>query len=166
MADDAEPYTPHLDDLSAREDGDESWARRDPQSAVDWFETVIIYTRVRHARPQDRLGYDVPKDKMMVEVPLDLAETILECAKAGMAQGKKLRPSRIDRLAEAVAVYRGRKRKMELIAKAKASNTKLKATGADSAEDQAAQWASDLLFEKCGRRVSMTTMRRKMQQVR
>jgi hypothetical protein len=163
---DNDKWTPHLDDLSAREDGDESWARRDPQSAVDYFESVIIDTRVRHARHQHWVGYDVPKKEMMVEVPLDLAETILECAKAGMAQGKKLGPSRVDRLAEAVAVKLGRERKMELIAKAKASNTKLKATGADSAEDHAAQWASDWLFEKCGRRLAMTTMRKKMQQSR
>jgi hypothetical protein len=47
---DSDKWTPHLDDLSAREDNDESWARRDRQAAVDWFKREIVVAREAHAR--------------------------------------------------------------------------------------------------------------------
>jgi hypothetical protein len=156
---------PTDDDLVTREDGDESWARRDRQSALDWFERAVNVAQVRRDY-REHVGRPVRKDEMLVEVPLDIAELILAGLTNGITEGKKLRTTRRNRMADAIAADHGRKLKAKLLKEAKLlkANGKLNATGADSAEDQAAQWACHWLLREYGRPLSPTTMKRLMQE--
>jgi hypothetical protein len=163
---DTDRSTPHLDDLSARED-DESWARRDRQSAVDWFDLAVLHMQVSHAyanhQPPNawqrtRSVRHVEKSDMMVMVPLDLAETIRDCAKDGMGkkQGRhgRYRGGRLYRLRVASVVDWGRARKAEL---------QPQLGSATEAKRQAAEEASEFLLERYGISLGPDTMQRKME---
>jgi hypothetical protein len=179
---DTDKWTPHLDDLSAREDGDESWARRDRQAAVDWFKREIHIAQIEHARanaqllgkPRERQCH-VKKSGVMVNVPLDIAEMV-EASLRIAPDGKKPRRSLKDRKRRAAEVGRARRRKAELMAHgmteaelmakgcspAEARSKSGQPMNASDAEAEAAQEARDHLL-KYDIDLAVDTIQREMQ---
>ena len=96
----------------------------------------------------------------MVKLPLEIADTLLECAKRGMHTTKGrpkdsiLRKSRKEDVALFACVY-----KAELVARG------MKATGANSAEDRAVEYFRTFLRRHFNIRLRFETFKREMQRV-
>jgi hypothetical protein len=137
--------------IRIRDDADEyALAHEGPRGAVDWFEVEIEAHKGRAAC--------AGKPCTVVQVPIDIAETILECAKQGVHRGKgRPRDS---------YVVRSRKDSIQAFAlrrKAKLRAGGLPATGHNSAEDQAAEEASQLAGEWYGLSLSAGTIKGRME---
>jgi hypothetical protein len=141
--------------IRIREDDDGyELAREGPRGAVDWLELVIEAHKGRAARAAS--GKPCP----VLEVPFDIAETILQCARQGVHKGKgkgRPRDSYVVRLRKDAIQAFARSRKAQLRA------TGLPATGHNSAEEQAADDARDLARERYGLLLSANTIKRLMQ---
>jgi hypothetical protein len=121
------------------------WAGLDRQRAVEMFE--------------EQIGYAVLMDEETVTIPIFAAKVLLVCARDGQhkREGRRRpRDTQHARLAKLAAVHWARRRKAELVAGG------IKATGANSAEDQAAEEARELLSKR-GVKLKVETIRRRMQ---
>jgi hypothetical protein len=127
----------------------------DRKSAVEYLEEEIQWLQ-EEARANSE---DV--NELEVTLPMEVAKLVLECAEAGKrkGQGRKGRPPDKD-LVEAQnawVVEWARERKADLV------HDGMKATGANSAHDQAAEEASTLAYKLFGLNLSVGTIRRRMQ---
>ena len=141
-----------MTDLSS----DECWT--EPANAIDVLETEIRDRRERDPCVNDWLnGVD---DYLVVKLPLKVAVTILECAKRGMhtrrgrPEDSILRKSAKEDYAVFARVY-----KAELVDRG------MRATGANSAEDRAADTFRKLLRRHLDIRLKFATFKRLMEGV-
>jgi hypothetical protein len=164
-------------------DNDE-WAVVDRQSAVEWFKLQTKIARQRVLEFQNKFAQwlkskiaqmdciiaDPPwagalpwrqRSQFGIWVPLNVAE-LLEQSFRVAPNGKKPRTSRDVQAAYDAAVQYGRERKAQLLAEAKARGEPLNATGANSAEDLAAEEARKWLFDKHGLHLSAGTLKKWM----
>ncbi|WP_396604514.1 hypothetical protein ACFLEY_03820 [Bradyrhizobium sp. YCK136] len=133
--------TPRDDEDPAEE---QIWDR---ESAVEFLEMEIYKRNTRRS--------DNP-----IILPLEAARLIFDCAKLGQHKGhgrKGAPPNRVKKLQSEAIVNWARKRRDKLRAEG------MKATGANSAEDQAAEEASSFASERYGFNLAASTIKRKMQ---
>ena len=124
----------------------DGWDKVAPQDAVELAEIVHAVNVRRRADGREP-----------VALPLTVERRLIECAKRGMqrGQGRKGRPrkSYAEELLREAIVSLAKERKDDLVA------TGMRATGTNSAEDRAAEEAS----ERYGLNVAATTIKRLMQ---
>lgn len=128
------------------DDGPGPWAG-DRQSAVEVLRIEIARREARGSETE-------------ITLPLEIARLILECAKKGVHKGQgrgRPRDSRGDKLKKQAIVSWALERK------AKLHEQGIKATGANSAEDRAAEEARVLASERYGLSLAVTTIKRMMQ---
>ena len=133
----------------------EGWC--EPVNAVDFLDWEISRRRGRDPDANDWL--DGMDDYQVVKLPLEIADTVLECAKRGMpSRGRPRdsirRKSHKENVALFACVY-----KAELVAGG------MKATGANSAEERAAGIFGTLLRRHFGIAIARSTFKREMQRV-